>query len=92
MKIGQFRVAVDSLNWNRRDLAGATRPEFLAMDVCTRLQRHIDIVADLMPSVHARFTGDLAHARAAIEAARAAIARWKGYRAEAEAQTMAKAD
>ena len=25
MKIGEFRAAVDSLNWNRRDLSGATR-------------------------------------------------------------------
>jgi len=23
MKIGEFRAAVDSLNWNRRDLSGA---------------------------------------------------------------------
>ncbi len=31
MKIGEFRAAVDSLNWNRRDLSGATRQEFVAM-------------------------------------------------------------
>ena len=37
MKIGEFRAAVDSLNWNRRDLSGATRQEFVAMDVRTRL-------------------------------------------------------
>ena len=36
MKIGEFRAAVDSLNWNRRDLSGATRQEFVAMDVRTR--------------------------------------------------------
>ena len=92
MKIGEFRDAVDSLNWSRRDLAGATRSEFLAMDVRTRLQRHIDKVAGLAPSVHARFAGDLAHARAAIEAARATIARWENCRAAAVAQARAKAD
>ena len=44
MKICEFRAAVDSLNWYRRDLSGATRLEFVAMDVRTRLERHIVIV------------------------------------------------
>ena len=48
MKIGEFRAAVDSLNWNRRDLSGATRQEFVAMDVRTRLERHIVIVTGLL--------------------------------------------
>ena len=60
MKIGEFRAAVDSLNWNRRDLSGATRQEFVAMDVRTRLERHIVIVTGLVPLVHARFADDLA--------------------------------
>ena len=51
MKIGEFRAAVDSLNWNRRDLSGATRQEFVAMDVRTRLERHIVIVSGLLPLV-----------------------------------------
>ena len=92
MKIGEFRAAVDSLNWNRRDLSGATRQEFVAMDVRTRLERHIVIVTGLLPLVHvrfgddlvhARFADDLAHATSAIESAQATIVRWEGYRAEA---------
>ena len=85
MKIGKFRAAVDSLNWNRRDLSGATRQEFVAMDVRTRLERHIVIVivTGLLPRVHARFADDLAHATSAIESAQATIVRWERYRAEA---------
>jgi len=81
MKIGEFRTAVDSLNWNRRDLSGATRQEFVAMDVRVRLERHIVIVTDLLPLVHARFADDVAHARSAIESAQATIVRWECYRA-----------
>lgn len=84
MKIGEFREAVDSLNWNRRDLSGATRQEFVAMDVRARLERHIVIVTGLIPLVHARFGDDLASARSAIESARATVVRWEGYRADAE--------
>ena len=85
MKIGEFRAAVDTLNWNRRDLSGATRQEFLAMDVRERLERHIVIVTRLLPLVHARFAHDLERARSAIESAQATIVRWEGYRAEAQA-------
>ena len=87
MKIGEFCAAVDSLNWNRRNLSGATRQEFVAMDVRARLERHIVIVmvTGLLPLVHARFADDLAHARSAIESAQATIVRWEGYRAEGQA-------
>ena len=85
MKIGQFRDAVDTLNWNRSDLSGATRAEFVAMDVRARLERHIDIVTALIPSVRQRFAGDLAHARSVIDSARATIVRWEGYCAPAVA-------
>ena len=91
MKIGNFREAVNALNWNRHDLSGATRQEFVAMDVRARLERHIVIVAELIPSVHARFVDDPVHARSAIESARATVVRWEGYRAEtAEAAMAAK--
>ena len=85
MKIGEFRAAVDSLNWNRRDLSGSTRQEFVAMDVRTRLERHIVIVivSGLLPLVHTRFADDLAHATSAIESAQATIVRWEGYWAQA---------
>ena len=85
MKIGEFREAVDYLYWNRRDLSGATRQEFVAMNVRARFERHIVIVTGLLPLVHVRFGDDLAHARSAIESAQATIVRWEGYRAEAKA-------
>ena len=83
MKFGEFRAAVDSLNWNRRDMSGSTRQEFVAMDVRTRLERHIVIVTGLLPQVHSSFGDDLAHATSAIESAQATIVRWEGYRVEA---------
>ncbi len=83
MKIGDFRAAVYSLNWNRRDLSGATRQEFVAMDVRMRLERHIVNVTRLLPLVHARFADDLAYATSSIESAQATIVRWEDYRAEA---------
>ena len=55
------------------------------MDVRARLERHIVIVTDLLPLVHARFADDLAQARSAIELAQATIVRWEGYRAESQA-------
>ncbi len=66
-----------------RDLSGATRQEFVAMYVRTRLERHIVIVSGLLPLVHVRFADDLAHATSAIESAQAVIVRWEGYRAAA---------
>ena len=78
-------TAGDALNWNRRDLSGATRQEFVARDVRAHLERHIVIVTGLLPLVHARFADDLAQARSAIESAQATIVRWGGYRAEAQA-------
>ena len=88
MKIGEFRAAVDALNWNRRDLSGATRQEFVAMDVRAHLERHIVIVTGLLPLLHARFADDLAQARSAIESAQATIVRWEGYRAEAKPEPV----
>ena len=58
------------------------------MDVRAHLERHIVIVAGLLPLVHARFADDLAHARSAIESAQATIARWEGYRAEAKPEPV----
>ena len=85
MKIGEFRGAMDSLNWSRRDLSGATRQKFVAMDVRARLERHIVIVTGLLPLLHARFADDLVRARSAVELAQATIVRWEGYRAEGQA-------
>ena len=84
MKLGDFRGGVHPLSGNRHDLSGATRQEFVAMDVRSRLERHIVIVTGLLPLVHARFAHDLERARSAIESAQATIVRWEGYRAEGQ--------
>ena len=55
----------------------------MALDVWTRLERHIIILTGLLQLVHARFADDLAHATSAIESAQATIVRWEGYRAQA---------
>jgi hypothetical protein len=86
MKIGEFRKAVDFMNWSRNDLSGARRQQFVEMDVRERLERHIVIVTGMLPLVHARFAFDLAHARSAIESARAAIDFWEDCRAKASAR------
>jgi hypothetical protein len=76
MKIGKFRGAVGSLNWYSHDLFGATRHEFVAMDVRARIERHIVTVTGLLSRVYARFADDLTQTRSAIESAlaRAAVA------------------
>ncbi len=80
MRISDFRDAVDTLNWNRRDLSGATREELLRMDVRTRLQRHIDIVNALLPQVAPRFSEDIRHAGDSLASALIAIQRWQDAR------------
>lgn len=77
MRIADFRDAVDTLNWNRNDLSGATREEFKRMDVATRLNRYIAEVEKALPYVHPRFTLDLEYARMSIESARVVIEGWK---------------
>ena len=47
LRIEDFRKAVDTLNWNRNDLSGATREEFIRMDVRTRMDKHIAVVEAL---------------------------------------------
>ena len=72
----------DGNRWLLFAARGRTRP-------C--LERHIDMVAGLIPSVHARFVDDLVHGQWAIESAHATVVRWEGYRAEAaEAARTAK--
>ena len=54
-------------------------------------ERCHDILAGLIPLVHARLADDLVHARSAIESACATVVRWEGYRAKAaEAAVMVK--
>jgi len=87
--IRELRSAVDSLNWSRNDLGGATRAEWLNLDVRTRLQIHIEIVEGLLPSVFPRFVDDIRRANEAIDCARAHVARWQAARAEISAQQHA---
>ena len=84
LRIGTFRDAVDTLNWNRTDLSGATLAEFVREDVRTRMEKHIAIVEALMPRVHARFTLDLVRAEASVRQARKTIDWWASFQAPSE--------
>lgn len=75
MKIAEIRSVIDSLNWNRHDLSGATREEFLREDVPARLGRHIEACRAL--EIPARFARDIASRDSAIEYAERTIARWR---------------
>jgi hypothetical protein len=92
LKISEFRGAIDSLNWSRNDLGGATRDELIRMDVKTRLERHIAIVDGMIGRVPARFAADIEEAKKAIGYAEKYIARWQALVvADAEAKAAAKA-
>ena len=84
LRISIYRDAVDTLNWNRNDLSGATHDEFVRMDVKTRMEKYIAIVDALTPRVPVRFTLDLVHAERSIASARKAIERWTGFQARKE--------
>jgi hypothetical protein len=75
MKIAEIRSAIDSLNWSRNDLSGATRDEFKRMDVKSRLQKHIEICKAL--DIKPRFARDAESRDSAIEYAEKTIARWE---------------
>lgn len=75
MKISEIRRVIESCNWSRNDLGGATRDEFRRMDVRTHLTKHIDAVAALV--IAPRFVDDIADAAEAIHRARATIERWE---------------
>lgn len=86
MKIAEIRRVIDSCNWNRLDLGGATREEFKREDVKTRLEKHIAAVQALV--IPARFVDDIADAAEAIEFARRVIARWEAMQTERAAPVL----
>ena len=73
LRISDLRDAVDTLNWSRNDLRGATLEEFIRMDVRTRMEKYIAVVEALSLRVPARFTLDLVHAEESVRQARRAI-------------------
>ena len=73
LRISDLRDAVDTLNWSRNDLRGATLEEFIRMDVRTRMEKYIAVVEALSLRVPARFTLDLVHAEESVRQARQAI-------------------
>lgn len=75
MKIQEIRDAIDRLNWNRSDLYGATREEFIRMNVPDRLNKYIEEVRKL--EIKPRFTQDIADAQHAIESALKMIEKWE---------------
>lgn len=75
-KIADFRLAIDSLNWSRNDLTGATSEETLRMNVKAILEPHIQTVQSMLHQVPPRFAKDIERANSAIERAHAAIEGW----------------
>jgi hypothetical protein len=75
MKISEIRAVIESLNWNRHDLGGATREEFKRERVDIRLNKHIANVQALV--IPPRFADDIADAAEAVTRARAVIERWQ---------------
>lgn len=74
MKIAAIRSTIESCNWSRNDLSGATPHEFKEMDVPARLNRHIDAVRSL--KIAPRFARDIEAQAWAIQCAEKTIARW----------------
>ena len=75
MNIQEIRDTIDHLNWNRSDLHGATRDEFIHMNVRERLTKYIVEVRAL--EIKPRFAEDIAAAGRAIDAALAMIEKWE---------------
>jgi hypothetical protein len=79
MKIAEIRRIINSANWSRLDLHGATRDEFIKMDVGQRLYRHVVALRAL--EIAPRFADDIRARDSAAEACLAMIGRWEGLRA-----------
>lgn len=75
MKIAEIRNVINSLNWTRNDLSGATTQEFKTMDVAARMAPRIAECKALQ--IPARFTADIESCRNAIERGEAAVTRWR---------------
>lgn len=80
MKISEIRGVIESLNWNRHDLGGATREEFKRERVDIRLGKHIAKVEALV--IPPRFADDIQDAADAIARARTVLARWHAMQVE----------
>ncbi|MET3119891.1 hypothetical protein AAKU64_004138 [Undibacterium sp. GrIS 1.8] len=91
LKISEFRRAVQSMDWSRNDLGGATTEEFIRMDVKTRLGRHIEAVTALIPLVPVRFAADIEEAQKSIGYANKCISRWVAKVAASQAPKVAPA-
>ena len=75
MKIAQIRRTIDTCNWNRTDLTGATASEFKTMNVPARLTPHIEAVQALV--IAPRFARDIKAQAWAVECAQKTITRWQ---------------
>ena len=73
LRISDLWDAVDTLNWSRNDLWGATLEEFVWMDVRARMEKYIAVVEALSLRVPTRFTLDLVRAEESVRQARQAI-------------------
>lgn len=76
MTIAQIRSVIETLNWTRNDLSGATPEEFKRMDVAAHLGPRIADCKGLQ--IPPRFAKDIENRAFAIERAEAMVARWRG--------------
>jgi hypothetical protein len=74
MKIAEIRTVIDTANWNRRDLGGSTREEFIRCNVAKRLAGQIEHMKAL--DIPARFARDIERRAEEIAYCEAVIERW----------------
>lgn len=86
MLIQKIRDTIYSCNWTRNDLGGATRAEFLAMNVPEILTPKIRAVRAL--EIPARFTRDIEDKSWAISCAEKLIDRWNNSHADTSTVTQ----
>jgi len=79
MTIATIRKTIESCNWSRNDLSGATKSEFKSMDVPSILTKHIEAVQSLV--IPARFVRDIENQKWAIECAQKQIQKWTALQA-----------
>jgi len=86
MTISQIRSVIDTASWNRHDLSGSTREEFMRCDVPRRLLPQIEALRAL--TIHPRFTSDIERRDSEIPRCETVIERWVSLKT---ADTLSKA-
>ena len=87
MKIANIRTVIESANWNRHDLAGGTREEFIRCNVPKLLPAQIEHMKAL--DIPVRFTRDIDRRAEEIAYCEAVIERWLAMRPAAASASTA---